>query len=180
MIEQIKEAAGTDVDITMTVKDEKGNTKYKVKADTADLKKGKDLYIYKLNTKTGEYVMVNDKTYSVSDKGNVSVKLDNKGTYELVSATDAKKIDKKILATVQAKKTAASVKKGKKTSIALSSKLNMSNVESITYSTDSESVATVSKKGTVTAKGKGTTTIKATVTLKNGKTKTVKMKVTVK
>lgn len=180
MIEQIKEAAGTDVDITMTVKDEKGNTKYKVKADTADLKKGKDLYIYKLNTKTGEYVMVNDKTYSVSDKGNVSVKLDNKGTYELVSATDAKKIEKKILATVQAKKTAASVKKGKKTNIALSSKLNMGNVASITYSTDSESVATVSKKGTVTAKGKGTTTIKATVTLKNGKTKTVKMKVTVK
>lgn len=145
-----------------------------------NLKKGKDLYIYKLNTKTGEYVMVNDKTYSVSDKGNVSVKLDNKGTYELVSATDAKKIEKKILATVQAKKTAASVKKGKKTSIALSSKLNMGNVASITYSTDSESVATVSKKGTVTAKGKGTTTIKATVTLKNGKTKTVKMKVTVK
>lgn len=180
MIEQIKEAAGTDADITMTVKDEKGNTKYKVKADTADLKKGKDLYIYKLNTKTGEYVMVNDKTYSVSNKGNVSVKLDNKGTYELVSATDAKKIEKKILATVQAKKTAASVKKGKKTSIALSNKLNMSNVKSITYSTDSKSVATVSKKGTVTAKGKGITTIKATVTLKNGKTKTVKMKVTVK
>lgn len=180
MIEQIKEAAGTDVDITMTVKDENGNTKYKVKADTADLKAGKNLYLYKLNTKTGEYVMVNDKTYSVSDKGNVSVKLDNKGTYELVSATDAKKIEKKILATVQTKKTAASVKKGKKTSIALSSKLNMSNVESITYSTDSKSVATVSKKGTVTAKGKGTTTIKATVTLKNGKTKTVKMKVTVK
>ena len=180
MIEQIKEAAGTDVDITMTVKDENGNTKYKVKADTADLKKGKDLYIYKLNTKTGEYVMVNDKTYSVSDKGNVSVKLDNKGTYELVSATDAKKIEKKILATVQAKKTAASMKKGKKTSIALSNKLNMSNVKSITYSTDSKSVATVSKKGAVTAKGKGTTTIKATVTLKNGKTKTVKMKVTVK
>lgn len=72
------------------------------------------------------------------------------------------------------------MKKGKKTSIALSNKLNMSNVESITYSTDSKSVATVSKKGTVTAKGKGTTTIKATVTLKNGKTKTVKMKVTVK
>lgn len=62
-----------------------------------NLKKGKDLYIYKLNTKTGEYVMVNDKTYSVSDKGNVSVKLDNKGTYELVSATDAKKIEKKSL-----------------------------------------------------------------------------------
>lgn len=180
MIEQIKEAAGTDADITMTVKDEKGNTKYKVKADTADLKKGKDLYIYKLNTKTGEHVMVNDKTYSVNDKGNVSVKLDNKGTYELVSATDAKKIEKKILATVQAKKTAASVKKGKKTSIALSNKLSMSNVAGITYSTDSKSVATVSKKGTVTAKGKGTTTIKATVTLKNGKTKTVKMKVTVK
>lgn len=180
MIEQIKEAAGTDADITLTVKNEDGNTKYKVKADTADLKAGKDLYVYKLNTKTGEYVMVNDKTYTVSNKGNVSVQLDNKGTYELVSATDAKKIEKKILATVQAKKTTASVKKGKKTSIALSSKLNMSNVESITYNTDSKSVATVSKKGKVTAKSKGTTTIKAKVTLKNGKTKTVKMKVTVK
>ena len=93
---------------------------------------------------------------------------------------ESQQIEKKILATVQAKKTTASVKKGKKTNITLSSKLNMSNVASITYCTDSKSVATVSKKGTVTAKGKGTTTIKATVTLKNGKTKTVKMKVTVK
>ena len=62
----------------------------------------------------------------------------------------------------------------------MSSKLDMDNVESITYSTSKKSVATVSKNGKVTAKKAGNVTIKVIVTLKNGQTKTVKMKVKVK
>ena len=60
------------------------------------------------------------------------------------------------------------------------SKLDMDNVEKITYSTSKKSVATVNKNGTVTTKKSGKVTIRAKVLLKNGKTKTVKMTVTVK
>lgn len=81
---------------------------------------------------------------------------------------------------MEGEKTSTTVEKGKKTSVQMSSKLDMDNVESITYSTSKKSVATVSKSGKVTAKQAGTVTITVTVTLKNGKIKTVKMKVNVK
>jgi arabinogalactan endo-1,4-beta-galactosidase len=178
---QITEAAGTD-DVAISVKavDASGATKYTVKVNAQDLTAGTKLYIYKLDTKTGAYTMVNSKTYTVSAAGNVSVSLDKKATYELVDAKTAKAIDKAILATVKTAKSSATVKAGKKTSLTLSSKLNKANVKSITYTTSKKSVATVSKSGKVTAKKAGTATVKAKVTLLNGKTKTVTMKVKVK
>ena len=78
------------------------------------------------------------------------------------------------------KKTSASVKAGKKTSIQLSSKLNMDNVKKVTYISGKKSVATVNKNGKITAKKKRSVTVKAKVTLKNGTTKTVSMKIKVK
>jgi hypothetical protein len=178
---QITEAAGTD-DVAISVKavDASGATKYTVKVNAQDLTAGTKLYIYKLDTKTGAYTMVNSKTYTVSAAGNVSVSLDKKATYELVDAKTAKAIDKAILATVKTAKSSVTVKAGKKTSLTLSSKLNKANVKSITYTTSKKSVATVSKSGKVTAKKAGTATVKAKVTLLNGKTKTVTMKVKVK
>ena len=73
----------------------------------------------------------------------------------------------------------ATIEEGKKTTLKLSSKLDMDNVEKITYSSDKKSVATVSKTGKITGKNSGTVVITAKVTLKNGKTKNVKMKITV-
>lgn len=180
VMEQIKEAAETDVAVTMTVKDADGKTKYKLKVDTADLKAGNDLYIYQLNTKTGAYTMVNAKTYVVSKKGDVSVSMDRNATYELLSAKEAKKVEKQILSTVKVKKSAATVKKGAKTSVVFSSGFNMKNVKSIRYSTSSKAVAAVSKSGSVTTKKEGTATIKAKIILKNGAAKTVKMKIVVR
>ncbi|MCM1492191.1 MAG: Ig-like domain-containing protein, partial [Muribaculaceae bacterium] len=141
---------------------------------------GNELYIYKLNTTTGEYTMVNAKTYTVSDSGSVSVSMTKKATYELVDAKEAAKIDKAIKATIKPKKTSVSVKKGKKTTFTLNSKANKDNIKSITYTTSNKSVATVNKNGKITAKKGGTVTIKAKVTLKNGTTKTIKIKVKVK
>jgi hypothetical protein len=181
VVDQLTEAAGTDdVKVTVTVKDADGKTKYKVKADADELTAGNDLYIYKLDTKTGEYVMVNAKTYKVSASGSVSVSMTEKATYELVTAKEAKAIEKKILKTVKVKKSSASVKKGKTTTVALASGVNKNNIKSITYTTSKKSVATVSKTGKITTKSKGTVTVKAKVTLKNGSTKTVKMTVKVK
>ena len=164
----------------MVVKDAKGNTKYKVKANAKNLVKGNKLAIYRLNTKTGEYEMVNAKTYTVNSKGTVVVSMTEKKVYELVSQEKAKELTQKIKATVKTAKTSLTVKNGKTATAKLSSGLNMNNVKKVTYASTKTSVAKVDKKGKITAKKKGTATIKVTVTLKNGTKKTVTTKVKVK
>jgi hypothetical protein len=180
VVSQLTEAAGTkDVQVTVTAKDESGNTKFTVKADADELTAGNKLKIYVLKD-DGTYEMVNAKTYTVTKAGNVSVSMTENKTYELVTEAEANAINKQIKATVKVAKSSASVKKGKKTTFKMSSKLNMNNVKKITYSSTKKSVATVNKNGKVTAKKKGTATVKAKVTLKNGTTKTVSMKIKVK
>lgn len=181
VVDQLQDAAGqSDLTVTMTVKDSEGKTKYSVQADTEDLVAGNKLYLYEINAKTGKLVMVNAKTYKVSKAGSVSVSSTQKAAYQLVSADEAKTINKAILKTVEPKKTSATVKKGKKTALSLSSKLDKDNVKTITYVSSKKSVATVSKNGKITAKKAGTAVVKAKVTLKNGSTKTVTMKIKVK
>ena len=179
VVSQIAEAAGTEsVEIVMTVT--AGKKEYTIKADAADITAGNKLKVMAIDPKTGKYVLVNAKTYTVSEAGNVKVTLPEGATYQLLDSKDAVAVEKEILATVKVKKTSTTVKTGKKTTVQMSSKLDMDNVESITYSTSKKSVATVSKNGKVTAKKAGNVTIKVIVTLKNGQTKTVKMKVKVK
>lgn len=179
VVSQITEAAGTkSVDISMTVT--AGKKEYIVKADAQDLEAGNKLKVMAIDEKTGNYVLVNAKTYTVNKSGSVKVVLPEGMTYQLMDTKKAAAVEKKILSTVKAKKTAVTVEKGKKTSIQLNSRLDMDNVEKISYSTSKKSVATVNKNGTVTAKQSGKVTIQAKVLLKNGKTKTVKMTVTVK
>lgn len=181
VVDQLQDAAGqSDLTVTMTVKDSEGKTKYSVQADAEDLTAGNKLYLYEINAKTGKLVMVNAKTYKVSKAGSVSVSSTQKAAYQLVSADEAKAINKAILKTVEPKKTSATVKKGKKTALSLSSKLDKDNVKTITYVSSKKSVATVSKTGKITAKKAGTAVVKAKVTLKNGSTKTVTMKIKVK
>ena len=181
VVSQIKEAAGTaDVMITWKVKDAGGKTKYTVKVNAGDLKKGSVLKIMKTDPETGEYVLVDAKNYPVAKNGNVSVTVDKKGTYILLNEADAKKYSDAIKKSIKVKESSKSVKAGKKTSIALNGKTNKNNIKKITYTSTDKSVASVDKKGKITAKKKGTVTIKAKVTLKNGVTKTVKMKLKVK
>ena len=180
-VKKITDAAGTDeVVISQRVTDATGKVLYTVKANASDLTAGNKLSIVKYDKKTKKYVLVSKKEYKVSASGNVSVTIKNNGTYKLVSQKKADEITKSVLKTVKAKNTAKTLKKGKKTTMALSSALDKSNVSKITYSSSKSSVAKVDKNGKVTAKKAGTVTIKAKVTLKNGKTKTVTMKVTVK
>lgn len=180
-VKKIAEAAGTkDVEVSQKVVDAKGKTLYTVKADASDLKAGKKLTLVKYNEKTKQYTLVTKKDYKVSKSGNVNVSIKDKGTYKLVDQKEANVITKNILSTVKAENKTKNVKKDQKTTMALSSELDMTNVSKITYSSSKKSVAKVDKNGKVTAKKAGTATIKAKVTLKNGKTKTVTMKVTVK
>lgn len=180
-VKKITDAAGTDeVVISQKVADATGKVFYTVKANASDLTAGNKLSIVKYNEKTKKYTLVSKKEYKVSASGNVSVTIKNNGTYKLVSQKKADEITKSVLKTVKAKNTAKTLKKGKKTTMALSSALDKSNVSKITYSSSKSSVAKVDKNGKVTAKKAGTAIIKAKVTLKNGKTKTVTMKVKVK
>lgn len=178
---KIVEAAGTDnVAITTEVTDAKGNTKYTVTVDAKNLTAGNTLKVLVVDKKTGVKKLVNAKSYKVDENGTISVSLPKGCAYELVSAKEVEKVEKAVLKTVKVKKTSASVKKGKSTKIQLSSKLDMDNVKSVTYTTTKKSVVKVAKNGKITAKKKGTAVVKATVTLKSGKKKTVTMKVKVK
>lgn len=178
-VSQITEAAsGADVEISMAVT--AGKSKYTVQADSGDLTAGNKLKVMAVDSKTGEYVLVNENTYKVTKAGDVKLTLPSGKTYELVTVTEAAAIEKSILKTVKAKKPSVTVKVGKTTNVKMSSGLNMDNVAKITYSTSKKSVATVNKNGKVAAKKAGTVKIKAKVTLNNGKTKTVTIKIKVK
>jgi len=181
VIAQLKEASGEDnLAVTLTVKDDSGKTKYKLKADADDLQPGNELFIYQYNSNTGEFVMVNAKTYKVNANGSVGVSISKNGTYQLMSPAEAAKVNKQILKTVAVEKASATIKPGKSTKLKLSSKLNTANLKSIKYSVPKNAAVKVSKNGKITAKKAGTVIVKAKVTLKNGTTKTVKMKITVK
>lgn len=148
-------------------------------ADEKDIKAGATLYMYKVS-KSGEMIMVKANTCKVSDKENVSVKLPESGTYELVTSKEAKVLDKQILNSLKPKKEQASVKKGKSTEMEFADKFNEENAKKIVYSVSNAAIAKISKYGKITAKKAGTVQVTATITLINGKKKTVRMTVKVK
>ena len=180
VVKQLTEAAGTeDLTIILQVKNANGDVKYTVSVSAKNVKNNKSLKAFVVNRKTGEYELINSKTYKAED-GNLNVSFGKKGDYVLLTTKEAARIEKEILKTIAPKKAKATVKKGKTTEFKLDSKLNQNNVKKVTYKTSKKSIATVNKNGKIKANRKGTVTIKATVTLKNGKTKTVSMKIVVR
>ena len=180
VVKQLIEAAGTeDLTIIVQVKNANGDVKYTVSVSAKNVKNNKSLKAFVVNRKTGEYELINSKTYKAKD-GNLNVSFGKKGDYVLLTTKEAARIEKEILKTIAPKKAKATVKKGKTTEFKLDSKLNQNNVKKVTYKTSKKSIATVNKNGKIKANRKGTVTIKATVTLKNGKTKTVSMKIAVR
>ncbi len=180
VVKQLTEAAGTeDLTIIVQVKNANGDVKYTVSVSAENVKTNKSLKAFVVNSKTGEYELVNSKTYKAED-GNLNASFGKKGDYVLLTTKEAARVEKEILKTIAPKKAKATVKKGKTTEFKLDSKLNWNNVKKVTYKTFKKSVASVNKNGKIKANRKGTVTIKATVTLKNGKTKTVSMKISVR
>ena len=180
VVKQLTEAAGTeDLTIIVQVKNANGDVKYTVSVSAENVKHNKSLKAFVVNRKTGEYELINSKTYKAED-GNLNASFGKKGDYVLLTTKEAARIEKEILKTIAPKKAKATVKKGKTTEFKLDSKLNQNNVKKVTYKTSKKSIATVNKNGKIKANRKGTVTIKATVTLKNGKTKTVSMKIVVR
>lgn len=180
VVKQLTEAAGTeDLTIIVQVKNANGDVKYTVSVSAENVKNNKSLKAFVVNRKTGEYELINSKTYKAKD-GNLNASFGKKGDYVLLTTKEAARIEKEILKTIAPKKTKATVKKGKTTEFKFDSKLNQNNVKKVTYKTSKKSIATVNKNGKIKANRKGTVKIKAIVTLKNGKTKTVSMKIAVR
>ena len=180
VVKQLTEAAGTeDLTIIVQVKNANGDVKYTVSVSAKNVKNNKSLKAFVVNRKTGEYELINSKTYKAKD-GNLNASFGKKGDYVLLTTKEAARIEKEILKTIAPKKTKATVKKGKTTEFKFDSKLNQNNVKKVTYKTSKKSIATVNKNGKIKANRKGTVKIKAIVTLKNGKTKTVSMKIVVR
>lgn len=180
VVKQLTEAAGTeDLTIIVQVKNANGDVKYTVSVSAENVKNNKSLKAFVVNRKTGEYELINSKTYKAKD-GKLNASFGKKGDYVLLTTKEAARIEKEILKTIAPKKTKATVKKGKTTEFKLDSKLNQNNVKKVTYKISKKSIATVNKNGKIKANRKGTVTIKAIVTLKNGKTKTVSMKIAVR
>lgn len=181
VVAQITEAAGTeDAVITQKVVDKAGKTICTTMVNASDLTPGSNLKIFKYNTKTGEYTLVNKKDYKVTGKGGIKLTMKSSGTFMFLNQKDADEVVNKILATVKSANASKTLSKGKTANFVMSKKLNMANVAKITYSSSESSVAKIDKNGKITAKKAGTAIVKAEVTLKNGKTKTISMKVKVK
>ncbi len=183
MYEKVQETVGVaqkkaNVSIKVTAKSPSGQKKYSVAIKKTDLTK-KKLVVY-ASDKKGNAVMVNNKKNkaTVNKKNDLTLKITKKGDYQVQNTKDAKKTDKKIMKTVKPKKSNVTVKKGKSSSVKLSSKCNKANISKITYASNSSNVK-VSKKGKITAKGSGSAKITATVTMKNGKKKKIKVNVKV-
>ena len=181
LINQIlEENDGKHTDVTIQVTDPAGNVSYTLTVNTADIQTGNKLYVCAKDQKTGAYVLVNDKSYTVTKAGNVNFSADSNKNYVLMDQKDMDQVTAKILKTVTLKNKTVQVKKGKQKKVSLSAALNMDNVESVSYQSNNKKIASVNKKGTIKSNKKGTASIRVTVTLNNGKTKVLKLKVKVK
>lgn len=181
VIQAVTEAAGTkDVTITQEVKKADGTTAYTLQVNAADVKACAKLAVMKKDEKTGELVLVNQKAYKVAKDGSVSLTFKGEGTYVVKTQAEVKAQAKQIAKTVKPAKTTVNVATKKTTVFKWNKKLNMENVEKITYKSSKKSVVSVNKNGKITGKKKGTGKVTAEVTLKDGTKKTVKMKVKVK
>lgn len=181
LINQIlEENDGKHTDVTIQVTDPAGDVSYTLTVNTADIQTGNKLYVCAKDQKTGAYVLVNDKSYTVTKAGNVNFSADSKKDYVLMDQKDMDQVTTKILKTVTLKNKTVQVKKGKQKKVSLAATLNMDNVKSISYQSNNKKIASVNKKGTIKSNKKGTASIRVTVTLNNGKTKVLKLKVKVK
>ena len=181
LINQIlEENDGKHTDVTIQVTDPAGNVSYTLTVNTADIQTGNKLYVCAKDQKTGAYVLVNDKSYTVTKAGNVNFSADSQKDYVLMDQKDMDQVTANILKTVTLKNKIVQVKKGKQKKVSLAATLNMDNVKSISYQSNNKKIASVNKKGTIKSNKKGTASIRVTVTLNNGKTKVLKLKVKVK
>lgn len=177
---QIAEAAGTDdVDIVISVTDDADKPLYSLTVNKKKLQSENSLYLYGYDAKTDTYTMVNAVEYKMSENG-VTIKANAGGNYTLLTKTEMNRVSKQIMKTVKLSSSQKVKKSGKSFKVTLSKKANKASIKKIVYTTSNKKIATITQKGQVKTKTKGSVKVKAKVTMKNGKTKTLIMKVKVK
>ncbi len=168
--------------------------KVKVKAESK-FKSGTKLYLYRVDAKTKKLYCMPNSCYKVDKEGFVSLNVIAGANYVLLPsvADNEKKVG--ITAQIRTAKD-TTMKKGRKKSVAAvlpDTVVKMNSFEGfkaskhkavygavVTYKSNNVTVATVSKDGKVSARGKGKTKITTTIQLSNGVTKTYKNVITVK
>lgn len=195
-IQQLKEAAdGKHIRLVLTISRPKEKAlnvmtlfateedTLQIEVDSKNVVPGKALKLYKKSGENYQLLKTSKKIYEVDQDGNLDLNgiTDSMtGTYAYVSTAEAKKIDKEIKDSTKLAKSKLSLKKGKKATAKLSSKVDKANISKITYSVADKKIATVNSKGMIKAKKQGATNVVVKVTYKNGMTKTLNEKVTVK
>ncbi len=177
---QITEAAGTDdIDIVISVTDNMDKQLYSLTVNKKKLQSEDSLYLYEYDAKTDTYTMINDIEYKAAGKG-ITIKANAGNNYTLLTKTEMNRVSKQIMKTVKLASSQKIKKSGKSFKVTLSKKANKASIKKIVYSTSNKKIATITQKGQVKTKAKGSVKVKAKVTMKNGKTKTLIMKVKVK
>ena len=154
------------------------------------------VYVYHVNAGKLEQIAVQNA--NVATNGAVTIHIAQGGDYVLLAKAPSKTVVKTLLSNVTAKLAKTSLKKGKTTTIKATIKDSiltkvsnfkddsMSKVQSahlgvtISYKSSNKKIATVSSKGKVTAKKKGSCKIQVVVRLSNGQKKVISKKLTVK
>lgn len=178
-------AGGKKVKVKVTVVSKAAKSKSvaiyngKKKATKATLNIGKSLDLTakmnpKESTDTLTWKSSNSKVVSVDKYGHITAKKAGTATITVTTSSKKKATCKVTVPGVTLKKTKATIKAKKSTTIAVkSTTVKGDKVKS--YKSSNTKVATVTKKGKVTGKKKGTATI--TVTMKSGATATFKVTV---
>lgn len=181
MTDRIAKEAGTqDVQITVSVKNDKNALLYKLTVDNKNLSSGSGLYVYGYDAGTKTYSMVSAAKCTVSDAKSISIRVPDKRNYVLLNTAQKKQADQAILKTIRLAKTSQTLPTGGKAKISLSEKANTQSISKITYTSSDKKTAAVTKNGTVKAKSRGTVRIQVKVKMKNGKTKILAMKMKVR
>ena len=194
VISALKEAVEKDFQITITVKTgieanslgayklmkaSPARDAFTVTVNTADIDKELKIYDITDAKASSEYAIVNNKKYTADEDGNLELVLESGRDYLLEDEQDAKSIDDSIKATVSAKDKTVSLKAGNTYTFSLAEGANTASIKSISYVSSDNSVAKVSKSGTIKGVAKGKANIAATVVFKDSSTMELSTKITV-
>lgn len=159
-------------------------------AKILSLSPGDKVYIYRRNTETGELEEVPNNKKTIDKNGNLKLSTLDGGEFVICTkkVKDAVKLVDKVTVSVK-----SSVTKGKKLKVNVKLPKELAEVKEfksgdptgqeeakVTYKVNNKSIATVSSKGTITAKKKGKVKLTVTVTLENKDKKTFSKTITVK
>ena len=180
ILNQLKEYTNNK-DFNMVIRRiEDETTLYTLCANSKLFGANSELYIVKAIK--GTKVLYNSKTYETSSNRTLCIDLaaNDGGTYTLVTPATKKAMVTKIKKTISLKKSKIMLSKKKSYTITTKNKINKCNIKSVTYKSTNKKIASVTSKGKVTVKGKGSCSIKVTYTLKDNSKKTLSLKVTTK